>query len=222
MSGQEKARDIWVPQFSHFTDENPKAQRVDVTSLSHMAGERQSRDSAIGKRELESGRSPLGPGLRGPVWVLGSRLAVEADMVCMAGGDVQGLGRSLAPTAASLPALPTRPRGTAHTWPLCPASLPLTKTKESRLQGTGAWHPSAGNARPSPPWSLSARTPLLLGSREPVVGVELRPRLEGAGFSLGRVRQPEIEVGTLRPKPGQGLLSQLPILLVSSLRIPRA
>lgn len=77
MSGQEKARDIWVPQFSHFTDENPKAQRVDVTSLSHMAGERQSRDSAIGKRELESGRSPLGPGLRGPVWVLGSRLAVE-------------------------------------------------------------------------------------------------------------------------------------------------
>lgn len=147
---------------------------------------------------------------------------LRADMVCMAGGDVQGLGRSLAPTAASLPALPARPRGTAHTWPLCPASLPLTKTKESRLQGTGAWHPSAGNARPSPPWSLSARAPLLLGSREPVVGVELRPRLEGAGFSLGRVRQPEIEVGTLRPKPGQGLLSQLPILLVSSLRIPRA
>lgn len=105
--------------------------------------------------------------------------------MCMAVGDVQGPGRSLAPTAAGLPALPARPCGTAHTWPLCPASLPLTKTKESRLQGTGAWHPSAGNARPSPPWSLSAQAPLLLGSREPVVGVGLQPRLEGGPGSRG-------------------------------------
>lgn len=172
-----------------------------------------------GRRDLESGAGGhwglvLG-GLLGcwPVgWLLG------ADTMCMAVGDVPGEGHSLAPTAAVLPTCPARPGGTARTLPICPASLPLTKMTESRLQGTGAWHPSAGNARPSPPWSRPALAPLPLGSQEHVVGVGLLPWLEGAGFSLGHVRQPGVEVGALPPRPGQATS----ILLTSSLRISSA
>ena len=72
MLGQGKARSIWVPQFSHFTDENAKAQRVDVTGLSHTATEQRLSSWVRG-----SWSQGLGPGLGQPAWVLGSRLAVE-------------------------------------------------------------------------------------------------------------------------------------------------
>lgn len=50
------------------------------------------------------------------------------------------------------------------------------------------------------------------------MGVGLLPWLEGAGFSLGHIGQPGVEVGALPPRPGQATF----ILLTSSLRISSA
>lgn len=117
-----------------------------------------------------------------------------------------------------LPVRPTLPhrarRHCTHTAHL--PCLTSSKTKESPLQGTGAWHPAAGNAWPCPPQSMPAlyTTHPSLDSQEHV-GVGPLPWVEAARLSLG------VEVDVLPPKPGQGpLLSQLPILLTSSLRIP--
>lgn len=127
----------------------------------------------------------------------GAQLALEGSRGGIAVREVQGPGCSLALTAAVLPTLPAVPGGPAHTLPICPASLPLTKTKESCLQGTGAWHPLAGNAQPSPPWSLPALAPLLLGSQEHVVGVGL----EGARLPIFLIPSPRIPRVQGLPQP---------------------
>lgn len=97
-----------------------------MTTLSHIAGEQQSLSNwGGGSRSLGLVTTGLwSPG--DPTWALGNRLAVEGRYCVYGCRGPAGLGLlSGSYSCLSAQPCPTGPGGTAHTLPICPASLPL-------------------------------------------------------------------------------------------------
>lgn len=158
------------------------------------------------QRGRSRGLGPVSPG----IWVQETGWLSRADTVCMAARNLQDQACLPVPTAACPPS-PAQPhparRHRAHTAHL-PCSLPLTKTKEALLQGTGAGTRQQEMPGPALPSACLSRTPRPIWTPRNMLGQGRCPGWRGPG-SLG------VEVDALPPEPGQGPLP-------SGFRVPGA